>query len=324
MEDPLGKIRQVYQISVMTARGQNMNSYARRLPIQCYKCAEPHRTVECPIRLQKMAAHMQASQESALAMPVLFCHCCGIDHLIAQCPQNPNAPKITPLNLVEIAKGTTMTPPLVPTNVITRSMLQNPKHVLEKRDIASISWAKKKKIRRKRSSNGASSKPSSKTNLGIGDDPVYINDPEEDSDSIGTTITKTASERETYNEEHREREKNENATKGIDNKSPKTQQAFLGLTNSMKTLIDKLQEPKNNRRKKKMGTYPNPMEEIKQVQHLRGLVGETHQELEPKPRHIKMLDTVFPTQVEPQKIQSPLAIPNIIQEESEGKTSGSG
>lgn len=50
---------------------------------------------------------------------------------------------------------------------------------------------------------------------------------------------------------------------------------------------------------------------------------ETQHALEPEPRHIKMSDTVFPTQLPPHKSHRPLAIPSIIREESEGKTSES-
>ena len=81
-------------------------------------------------------------------------------------------------------------PPAVSANVVTRSMLQNPNYILEERDTASIARAKKKKTRRKRSLNASSSKPSSKTNIGTGEDPVYMNDPEDDSDSIETMATK--------------------------------------------------------------------------------------------------------------------------------------
>ncbi|RYA73452.1 hypothetical protein DD595_24980, partial [Enterobacter cloacae complex sp. 4DZ3-17B2] len=67
-----------------------------------------------------------------------------------------------------------------------------------------------------------------------------------------------------------------------------------------------------------------PVDEIEQVKHLRGLVEETQRKLEPEPMHVKIHDTVFPTQVHPPHMNHrPLAISSIIQEGSEDRTSES-
>ncbi|RYA44992.1 hypothetical protein DD606_25070 [Enterobacter cloacae complex sp. GF14B] len=76
--------------------------------------------------------------------------------------------------------------------------------------------------------------------------------------------------------------------------------------------------------KKKIGTYPNPTEEIERVKQLRSLVEDTQRDLEPAPRQIQITDTVFPTQQQPHKVHRPLAIPSVIQEESDLKSWESG
>ena len=81
---------------------------------------------------------MQATQGNASTMLVLMYTHSGIDHLIAQCPQNPNAPKITPLNLVEVTNRRQIMPPIIPMNVATQLMLQDSNHVLKERDTTSI------------------------------------------------------------------------------------------------------------------------------------------------------------------------------------------
>ncbi|MCO5546584.1 hypothetical protein L7F22_000013 [Adiantum nelumboides] len=95
-------------------------------------------------------------------------------------------------------------------------------------------------------------------------------------------------------------------------------QVFL---NPIKNPHDKPQGPKEKNHKKNIGAYPNPIEEIEEVQHLRGFVENTQRKLQPKPRHVKIFDTVFPTQVHPHHTNHR---PNITQEESEDKTSKSG
>ena len=171
-------------------------------------------------------------------MPVLTCNRCEIDLLIAQCPHNPNAPKITPLNLVEVTGGTREASPVIPANIVTRSMLQDPNHILEERDTASIARAKKKKTRRKRSLNASSSNPSSKTKIETGDDPMYINDPEDDSDSIETKETKTATIRKTSNEDNHERASSKDmmrgGCRGSITPSPPIQGTLPKLTNPIK------------------------------------------------------------------------------------------
>ncbi|RXY03332.1 hypothetical protein DD576_29605 [Klebsiella pneumoniae] len=176
---------------------------------------------------------------------------------------------------------------MVPVNVLTRSMLQKQNYILEERDTASIAQSqKKKKTRRKRSQKAAKSDPSSKTNIGTGDDPVYMNDAEEDSDSGETMETKTTTKIETNKED--------------------------------------LHEPQWPGSKKKIGTYPNPTEEIQRVKQLRSLVEDTQRDLEPAPRQIQITDTVFPTQQQPHQVHRPLAIPSVIQEESDLKSWESG
>ncbi|KAI5059819.1 hypothetical protein GOP47_0026138, partial [Adiantum capillus-veneris] len=62
MEDCWGQVKPVYQAAALASRGQNINTQARRPPLQCYECGGPHRVAECPIRLQKNVAQMQMNQ----------------------------------------------------------------------------------------------------------------------------------------------------------------------------------------------------------------------------------------------------------------------
>ncbi|MCO5568961.1 hypothetical protein L7F22_022664 [Adiantum nelumboides] len=183
---------------------------------------------------------------------------------------------------------------------------------------ASIAQARKKKTRRKRSQKAATSNLSSKTNIGTGDDPVYMNDPEDDSDSIEILETKTTTLKTKSNGEDRDRElKTSIPPQVIQRKSSR-----LAKLKEIPSEHSPRSTPKIS--KKKLGIYPNPMEEIEQVKHLRNLVEETQQELEPSLSQIKITEIIFSTLSQSHRDQTPVAIPSIIQEESEVKTSESG
>ena len=42
----------VYQTAPVYAKARDMNITAQRLPIQCYKCNEPHKANKCPQKVQ--------------------------------------------------------------------------------------------------------------------------------------------------------------------------------------------------------------------------------------------------------------------------------
>ena len=71
MEDHLGQVKPVYQASAFAPRGQNINSFVRRPPLQCYDCGGPHHVAEYPNRLQRNATPVQVNQEGTYAMPLL-------------------------------------------------------------------------------------------------------------------------------------------------------------------------------------------------------------------------------------------------------------
>ena len=70
-------------------------------------------------------------------------------------------------------------------------MAKNHKFVLEGRDASSIVESKKKKkTHRKRSLKDDKTKSSSKTNIGTNYDPIYINEQDDDSDTVVTIENK--------------------------------------------------------------------------------------------------------------------------------------
>ncbi|MCO5605258.1 hypothetical protein L7F22_059438 [Adiantum nelumboides] len=311
MENPWGQIKPVYQATALAARGQNINMVARGPPLQCFICDGPHCAAECPNRMPRDATPMQPSQVGLSTMSILTCNHCGIDHLIAQCPHNPNAPKITPLNLLEVTNE--MQPPIphvAPINVVTRSMLQKKNYIFKERDSTSIAQAKKKKTRQKRSQKFATSNPISKTNIGTGDDPVYLNDFKDDFDSIETLETKTTTVRGKSNGEDHDRElKTSLPPQVIQRKSSR-----LANLNKIPSKHPPRPTPK---------VFKKKLEEIEQAKHIRNLVEETQQKLEPPPSQIRITETIFPTLSQPHRDHKPLAIPSIIQEKSEVKASES-
>ncbi|MDM1593483.1 hypothetical protein, partial [Escherichia coli] len=155
----------------------------------------------------------------------------------------------------------------------------------------SVKGSKKKRgHKRKKSVKEGKTQKREPVNLGTPNEPIYIKDLDEDSDSVDT--------------------------QGDSERTTETQTKPKKTNKEKEELIKKPN-------KERLGSYPDPEKELKQRHEIIEMVTHMQEELETRPQHVIISDMVHPNNLRPLTTQKPLDIPSVILEANENSQNAS-